>query len=85
MEDENEAAIRSSEDDHEYIKAGERITLEEWFNASAGFNIIIDKSVWTLGEQSLEDETAFFKSLTKPKMDSALPLPKCRRVSTAGE
>lgn len=67
------------------MKAGEEITLEELFDASAGLNIIVDRSAWTLGEQSLENETAFFESLTKPKIDSALPLPKRRRVSIAEE
>lgn len=85
MEDKNDAAICSSEDDNKNMKAGEKITLEELFDASAGLNIIVDRSAWTLGEQSLEDETTLFESLTKPKIDSALPLPKRRRVSTAGE
>lgn len=47
--------------------------------------LIVDRSAWTLDEQFFEDETAFFKSLTKPKIDSALSLPKLCQVSTAGE
>lgn len=39
-----------------------------FFDASAGLNIIMDKSVWTLGEQFFENETAFSNSWSNLKL-----------------
>ena len=81
MEDENDTVTAVADSD--CMDTSEKTTLRELFNASAGLNIIVEKSAWKLGEQSLEDETAYFESLSKPQIDNALPLPKRPRVDSA--
>lgn len=84
MMDENDDTAEIDPDDG-YMDAGKKITLKELFNASAGLNILVEKSAWKLGEQSLEDETKYFELLSKPHIDNALPLSRRARVSEADE
>lgn len=84
IDDENKAATALADND-EYLETPGKISLRELFNASAGLEIIVEKSAWKLGEQTLEDETAYFESLSKPHQDSALSLPKRAQISEVHE
>ncbi|MCJ1424647.1 hypothetical protein MMC29_002535, partial [Sticta canariensis] len=73
------ASIADAYNENGSRNSGEKITLSELFKPSAGLELIVERSAWTIGEQSLEDKTAYFESLSKPQFDNALPLPKHAR------